>query len=94
MEKIKYIVIEQLLNEGRKEDAMKKFPAVPAQIVDIFSQADPSGNNKYLDWMVSQINTFIVNLIQSGDITAVDTPESLEKALSNPVFNSLSEFCL
>jgi len=41
-----------VLTEGRKEDVMAKYPDVPKEIVEQFSENDPSGNNKYLDWMV------------------------------------------
>lgn len=42
-----------VLTEGRKEDVMAKYPDVSKEIVEHFSQNDPSGNNKYLEWMVS-----------------------------------------
>lgn len=41
-----------VLTEGRKEDVMAKYPDAPKEIVEHFSQNDPSGNNKYLEWMV------------------------------------------
>jgi len=40
-----------LLIEGRVEDAKKKYPDVPDHVWDVFIQNDPSGNNKYLDWL-------------------------------------------
>ena len=52
---IKYIILEQLITEGRVEDAKTKYPCLPPKLVDYFSQNDPSGNNKYLDWMCKQI---------------------------------------
>lgn len=48
---------EQLLIEGRYDDAAKKWPVAVEQAIDnmpvlkYFSKQDPSGNNKYLMWM-------------------------------------------
>ena len=39
-----------LLREGRKQDLIKKFPD-DAEVIELLSNGDPSGNNKYLDWM-------------------------------------------
>ena len=41
-----------VLTEGRKEEVMAKYPDVPKEVIEHFSQNDLSGNNKYLDWMV------------------------------------------
>ena len=44
-----------LLIEGRKEDLIKKYGGennVNVQTIKWLSGEDPSGNNKYLDWMV------------------------------------------
>jgi len=55
MEKLKYIVLEQLINEGRLEDMIKKYEnTLRADLVRELSASDPSGNNKYLDWMCLQ----------------------------------------
>ena len=43
---------EHVLTEGRKEDVMAKYPNVSKEIVEQLSQLDPSGNNKYLEYMV------------------------------------------
>jgi len=42
-----------VLLEGRLEDVKAKYSDSPnsEQIIDSLSQGDPSGNNKYLDWM-------------------------------------------
>jgi hypothetical protein len=42
-----------VLLEGRLEDVKAKYSDTPNSetIIDTLSQADPSGNNKYLDWM-------------------------------------------
>ena len=47
---------ETVLTEGRKEDVMAKYPKVPKESIETLSQSDPSGNNKYLEWMVGQVN--------------------------------------
>ena len=58
MEKINYIILEQIINEGRLEDAIKKYSGTDHDLTDDtireLSNADPSGNNKYLDWMCQQ----------------------------------------
>ena len=46
---------EQVLTEGRKEDVMAKFPKIDKKIIEYLSQNDPSGNNKYLEWMIKEI---------------------------------------
>ena len=45
---------EQLLAEGRLDDAKKKFKNVDSDWIDRISERDPSGNNKYLMWAVKQ----------------------------------------
>ena len=47
---------EHVLTEGRKEDVMKKYPNVSKDKIEILSQNDPSGNNKYLEFMVKEIS--------------------------------------
>ena len=56
MTKIKYRLLEQILIEGRLEDTIKKYSEkLPEPIIKELSQADPSGNNKYLEWMVKTV---------------------------------------
>lgn len=47
-------LIKESINlfEGRKEDARAKYTAVPENIFDIFIEKDPSGNHKYIDWIM------------------------------------------
>ncbi|MFN7656320.1 MAG: hypothetical protein ACK5OW_00860 [bacterium] len=47
--------IREVLTESRVEDVKKRFPNVDSQIIDYFVNNDPSGNQKYLDWMVKAI---------------------------------------
>jgi hypothetical protein len=51
----KYIILEQLLTENRVQQAKDKYPCIPPQLVDYLVANDPSGNNKYLDWMCKQV---------------------------------------
>ena len=44
--------IKQTLLENRVDDVKKKFPNVNGDIIDFFVRNDPSGNQKYLEWMV------------------------------------------
>lgn len=45
------ILESTILLEGRKEDVIKKYGEENKPLIDRLSQEDPSGNNKYLDWM-------------------------------------------
>lgn len=54
---IKGLVLEtvsEVLLEGRLEDVKAKYDENFADIIDDLSSNDPSGNNKYLDWMANQ----------------------------------------
>jgi hypothetical protein len=44
--------IREVLTENRIDDVKKKFPNVDPNIIDFFVENDPSGNQKYLDWLV------------------------------------------
>jgi hypothetical protein len=44
-----------LLLEGRKEDAREKFEHIPQELFDILVDGDPSGNQKYLMWMLTTL---------------------------------------
>ena len=51
------IILENILLENRVKDVKKRYPELADgtgeyPIVDYFAANDPSGNNKYLDWMV------------------------------------------
>lgn len=50
--KLKQILESTILLEGRKEDAIKKYGEENTELIEYISNSDPSGNNKYLDWMV------------------------------------------
>ena len=52
--KISEILESTVLLEGRLEDTKAKYPGND-EVIDQLSQADPSGNNKYLDWMTKQV---------------------------------------
>ena len=55
MDSIKYIVLEQLITENRVTQTKEAYPCIPPILIDYLSSKDPSGNNKYLAWMVKQI---------------------------------------
>jgi len=50
----RFIKLALLLNEGRLEDTIKRYPELEAQIKQ-FSDTDPSGNLKYLTWQIRQL---------------------------------------
>ena len=50
--KLSQILESTILLEGRREDVIKKYGEEHTGLVDMFVEVDPSGNNKYLEWMV------------------------------------------
>lgn len=48
------IIRESLLIEGRLEDVKKKYPGND-KLIDLVSENDPSGNNKYLAWIIKHV---------------------------------------
>ena len=52
--KLSQILESTLLLEGRREEVIKRYGEDHTDLVDMFVEVDPSGNNKYLDWMVKQ----------------------------------------
>lgn len=84
----KYIILEQLLNENRIQQAKNKYKCLPPTLVDYLSNGDPTGNKKYLDWMCKQIwdsegdNDFDVGkgiymwLEENGDYQKLNDPTS------------------
>jgi hypothetical protein len=58
-----------LITEGRVEDMKKRYPE-HENVVDLFVEGDPSGNNKYLQWMMKQ---HVKNQEDIGDILTVTT---------------------
>lgn len=51
---IKSEILYTVLTEGRVEDAKLKYPGRDKSI-DVLSKSDPSGNNKYLNWMCRMV---------------------------------------
>ena len=51
--KLSEILESTILLEGRLEDVKSKYPGKES-FIDMLSKKDPSGNNKYLDWMAKQ----------------------------------------
>jgi len=47
--------VEKLLIEGRLEDIKAKYPSPSWDNIDLIASKDPSGNNKYLDWMTKHL---------------------------------------
>lgn len=48
---MKHLIKKILLHEGRVGDMKKRYPE-HSDTVDFFVNNDPSGNNKYLQWMM------------------------------------------
>jgi hypothetical protein len=69
MKNIKYNILEQIITEGRLEDMIKKYEgSVSEDMVRQLSAGDPSGNNKYLDWMCTQrvdyTSEYIIKMVE------------------------------
>ena len=71
MESWKRFLNEDLLAEGRLQDAKKKYPDY-AEYIDQLSKIDPSGNNKYLMWMAKQLDYEARGMTDVGKQSAVD----------------------
>ena len=79
------ILEEELLAEGRLQDTKKKHPWLAANgIIDYLSGADPSGNNKYLQWSAKQVER-----ANSDDIDAEDVAREVSGAVMD--FNKYSQ---
>ena len=92
------IKLFKLLIEGRQEDFKKKYKTLPDDVKDIIIKSDPSGNNKYLDWMGriivtdkdAKLNDLIKDVDQFhkyqssglGDINKFKTLKDLQTALT------------
>jgi hypothetical protein len=75
-----------ILLEGRKEDVMAKYPDVPKEFIEHFSQNDPSGNNKYLDWMARAF-------VENGSVTRiVEAVQGYHRKLAMVNPNNMAEF--
>ena len=59
-----------LILEGRKEDAIRKYGEEHRELINLLSDADPSGNNKYLNWMVG---ASLGELEDNNNIPTADT---------------------
>ena len=91
---IKYIILEQLLTENRVNQVKEKYKCIPPMLVDYASSKDPSGNNKYLMWIIKQ-------LWEGRDIEGNDgfklefgeeEPGCLDRFNDSPVFIDMDRF--
>jgi len=48
-----------ILLEGRIDNARDRYPDIPDDIFQQLVDMDPSGNQKYLDWLAGQMNRYI-----------------------------------
>ena len=89
-------LIKSILSEGRKEDARTKYPDVPESDFNYFVENDPSGNQKYLEWLLKyyfQVNPMVLveyviffhqnqNMFIEKDINR-HTPNSLDREIDD-----------
>jgi len=64
------ILESTILFEGRKDDVIRKYGEEHKELIEKLSKSDPSGNNKYLDWMVK---TSLGQLNKEEDILSADS---------------------
>ena len=74
--------IRKVLLEGRIDDVKRKFPDVDPNVIDYFVQNDPSGNQKYLEWLVKAM---------THDATIQSVEEILDEAMQ---FKTPDEFLM
>jgi hypothetical protein len=73
-------LFKTLISEGRLEDVKKKYPNVSPSVVELLSNEDPSGNNKYLEWSVKFLDSILSK--KGGDI----------EGYSNFIINLIKKF--
>lgn len=72
---ISEILKSSILLEGRLEDVKAKYPG-HEELIDLLAQEDPSGNNKYLAWMVK-------HAIGKGQDTQIPTADLIVDTVKN-----------
>ena len=77
--------IRKVLLEGRIDDVKKKFPDVDPRVIDYFVQNDPSGNQKYLEWLVKAM---------THDPTIQSVEEILDEGRAMMQFKTPQEFLM
>lgn len=60
----------KILQEGRVDDAKRKYPSLSSKLVDYVSSKDPSGNNKYLNWILRQLRQKLL-ITPQADLNAI-----------------------
>jgi len=71
--------IRKILLENRVDDVRKKFPNVNPEFIDYFVKNDPSGNQKYLEWLVKAVNHKPTVMSLNRDILGIrDTEPTIE----------------
>ena len=74
----RYLILETLISEGRLEDMIKKYSSqLPEVWIKELSSKDPSGNNKYLEWMIKEV----IRLEKSLDNIEADVEKVVESTL-------------
>ena len=88
-----HFLLEDIILEGRLEDVKKKYSDLDPNIIDYLSENDPSGDNKYLEWMS---NTMIFEWGGVENINPKKLPfESLNPSLItyiNRLINIVTDF--
>lgn len=65
---------KQLITEGRVQDAKKQFSTLSDKLIEYVSSKDPSGNNKYLNWILKQIR---LEVLSSPDVNVQSLVDGL-----------------
>jgi len=77
-----HFLLEEIIFEGRLDDLKKKYNEIPVEVIEKLSKEDPSGNNKYLEFLLQNYsersaswNTNMVNIIKDfhKNLQKIDT---------------------
>jgi hypothetical protein len=77
-----HFLLEDIIFESRLDDLKKKYITIPVDVIEYFSKEDPSGNNKYLEFLLQNYlstnsiwNENMINLIKDfhKNLQKIDT---------------------
>jgi hypothetical protein len=93
MKVLKYNILDKIITEGRLEDMIKKYagkhPELTEESIRQLSAGDPSGNNKYLDWMCNQIKIYTSQSIIDIVKCFHDNINRLSEKNINAIYNNV-----
>lgn len=85
-----YFLLEDIIFESRLDDLKKKYNTIPVEIIEKFSKEDPSGSNKYLEFLLKNYSDNSPSWNESNIDLIKDFHKNLQKIdtdLLNDVYN-------